>query len=55
MPVESDQDRAQQPGVQPQSDEKEAWQKPEIISFQPVVSAQGISYNPADGISNLTV
>lgn len=36
------------------SDSKEPWGKPEISSFAPVTSAQGISYTPLDGISNLT-
>ncbi len=33
---------------------KEPWGKPEITSFAPVTSAQGLSYTPGDGISNLT-
>jgi hypothetical protein len=33
---------------------QEAWEKPEISSFAPVRSAQGISYLPGDGVSNLT-
>lgn len=33
---------------------QEAWEKPEIASFAPVRSAQGISYLPGDGVSNLT-
>lgn len=32
----------------------EAWIKPEIMSFAPVEAAEGISYRPNDGISNLT-
>lgn len=34
---------------------KEAWSRPEIVSYKPAVSAKGISYTPLDGISNLTV
>ena len=33
---------------------KEAWSKPEIVSYKPAASAQGISYTPLDGLSNLT-
>lgn len=36
-----------------QSDE--TWIKPEVVSFAPVKAAEGISYRPTDGISNLTV
>jgi hypothetical protein len=43
------QDRPKEP-----STGKEKWVKPEIISFKPVTAAQGISYLPLDGISNLT-
>ena len=32
----------------------EAWVKPEIVSFEPAKAAEGISYNPRDGIQNLT-
>ncbi|WP_158241573.1 hypothetical protein [Novosphingobium sp. TH158] len=32
----------------------EAWVKPEIVSFKPVEAAEGISYRPSDGLSNLT-
>jgi len=32
----------------------EEWVKPEIASFKPVAAAQGISYKPGDGISNLS-
>jgi hypothetical protein len=31
------------------------WIKPEIVSFKPIEAAEGISYNPTDGISNLTI
>lgn len=31
------------------------WIKPEIVSFKPIEAAEGISYRPRDGISNLTV
>jgi hypothetical protein len=30
------------------------WVKPEIVSFEPAKAAEGISYNPQDGIANLT-
>ncbi|MES2055850.1 MAG: hypothetical protein V4564_07935 [Pseudomonadota bacterium] len=33
---------------------RETWVKPEIVSFEPVKAAEGISYRPNDGISNLT-
>lgn len=33
----------------------EAWVKPMVTSFAPVKAAEGISYRPNDGISNLTV
>ena len=33
----------------------EGWIKPEIVSFKPIEAAEGISYRPLDGISNLTV
>jgi hypothetical protein len=32
----------------------DTWVKPEIVSFKPLAAAQGISYNPLDGISNLS-
>jgi hypothetical protein len=41
-------------GTSPEAVDREAWIKPEIVSFEPVKAAQGISYNPQDGISNLT-
>ena len=34
--------------------ENEEWVKPEIASFLPAKAAEGISYRPLDGISNLT-
>lgn len=34
--------------------DKPEWVKPEITSFAPVQAAEGISYRPNDGISNLT-
>jgi hypothetical protein len=34
--------------------EIEEWVKPEIASFLPAKAAEGISYRPTDGISNLT-
>lgn len=34
--------------------EIEEWVKPEIVSFQPAKAAEGISYRPTDGISNLS-
>ena len=37
-----------------EKDEREAWITPEIASFSPVKAAQGISYLPGDGQSNLT-
>jgi len=30
------------------------WVKPAVTSFAPVKAAEGISYRPTDGISNLT-
>jgi hypothetical protein len=33
---------------------KKAWDKPEIIAFDPVSNSQGINLQPLDGISNLT-
>lgn len=32
----------------------ETWVKPQIVSFLPAKAAEGISYRPNDGISNLT-
>jgi hypothetical protein len=34
--------------------ETEEWVKPEIVSFLPAKAAEGLSYRPLDGISNLT-
>lgn len=34
--------------------EADEWVKPEIASFLPAKAAEGISYRPTDGISNLT-
>jgi len=36
------------------STEPEEWVKPQISSFLPAKAAEGISYRPTDGISNLT-
>jgi hypothetical protein len=33
---------------------KEAWDKPSITSYLPANAAEGIAFNPLDGISNLT-
>jgi hypothetical protein len=33
----------------------EPWIKPAIASFEPVKAAEGISYNPLDGLANLTI
>ena len=33
---------------------REAWIKPEIVDFQPVTVARGISYRIGDGFSNLS-
>jgi hypothetical protein len=52
MPEEKGREGAVEPNGP--SDDKQAWQKPEILSVQPAASTQGISYNPLDGISNLT-
>lgn len=32
----------------------QTWIKPEVTSFAPVKVAEGISYQPMDGVSNLT-
>ena len=32
----------------------ETWIKPEVTSFAPVKAAEGISYNPLDGLTNMT-
>lgn len=32
----------------------DTWVKPEVTSFAPVKAAEGISYNPTDGLTNLT-
>lgn len=39
----------------PQAEALQEWVKPEILSFKPIEAAEGISYRPSDGISNLTV
>jgi hypothetical protein len=36
------------------ADAPEVWVKPQITSFKPVAAAEGISYRPNDGISNLS-
>lgn len=33
---------------------EESWVKPELASYAPVAAAEGIWYNPTDGLSNLT-
>ncbi len=33
---------------------RESWVKPEITSFKGIAAAQGISYNPGDGLDNLS-
>jgi hypothetical protein len=49
---------SEQPVQPSQSDEvaveKEAWVKPEIVSIQPVSSAQGRGAAAGDGTSNLS-
>ncbi len=42
----------QQQDIAPE--ERGEWVKPEIASFLPAKAAEGISYRPTDGISNLT-
>jgi hypothetical protein len=37
-----------------QIDAKEAWDKPSITSYLPANAAEGLAYNPLDGVSNLT-
>jgi hypothetical protein len=37
-----------------ENSDKPVWVKPEITTFAPVQAAEGISYRPNDGISNLT-
>ncbi len=32
----------------------EPWVKPEVITYAPVAAAQGISFKPNDGLSNLS-
>jgi hypothetical protein len=34
--------------------EAETWVKPAVTSFAPVKAAEGISYRPTDGLTNLT-
>lgn len=33
---------------------KQPWSTPEVVTFLPTVQTKGISYNPTDGIANLT-
>ena len=40
--------------VGPVAARKDAWETHEIVSYAPAKNAEGISYNPNDGISNLT-
>jgi len=35
-------------------DQAEVWIKPQLVSFSPVKAAEGISYQPGDGLYNLT-
>lgn len=34
--------------------QRDAWERPEIVSFRPVSAARGILYSPGDGLANLT-
>lgn len=43
-----------QPDTQPVAVEDSDWVKPRIESFLPAKAAEGIAFNPADGLSNLT-
>jgi hypothetical protein len=43
-----------QKSAQSNDETLEPWTKPEIASFEPVAAAQGISYVPGDGLSNLS-
>ena len=45
-------DEAKSPAVD--QDGLETWVTPEIASYSPVKAAEGISYLPGDGVSNLT-
>lgn len=40
--------------VAPVEQDDETWVKPAVTSFAPVKAAEGISYTPTDGLSNLT-
>ena len=46
---ETNNDKAAEEAVDPQ---KEAWEKPAIVSFEPIRSAEGLNLNPGDGVSN---
>ena len=37
-----------------ESRDKPEWTKPELTGFAPVQAAEGISYRPNDGLSNLS-
>ncbi|HSX53793.1 MAG TPA: hypothetical protein VLG14_00710 [Sphingomonas sp.] len=41
-------------GKQEQALAKEIWSKPEIVDYQPVTVARGLSYRIGDGFSNLS-
>ncbi len=36
------------------SEAKKPWLEPDIVTFQPAAAAEGVSYNPTDGLTNLT-
>lgn len=40
--------------VGPVERDAEPWVKPAVTSFAPVKAAEGISYMPSDGLTNLT-
>jgi hypothetical protein len=47
-------DKLDQGSIPEQIEANDGWVKPEIVSFEPVKAAEGISYLPSDGVSNLT-
>ena len=47
-------DANDEPAARHPTEPKQPWSKPEIASFLPASAAEGISYNPLDGLTNLT-
>ena len=47
-------EKSARPDTTEATEGREPWVKPEFTTFLPVSAAEGISFRPNDGLSNLT-